>query len=133
MVGNSKSAPTFVGVQWPGRSPRGTNITPKRISGLAADCAIGVNAGTIDSRNGNATAAPIPRNMVRRERLFFIVNICVLLKVLGRDRLHPLLKRRTLYNPQDQRRKTIILLRRVAHDRANRRHVVITETPAKGI
>src|SRR5262249_24467139 len=72
---NSKSAPTFDGVQKPGLSPSGTNTTPNRINGLAAVFPIGVNAGTMASRNGNAIVAPIPRNTARRDMCFFIVNI----------------------------------------------------------
>src|SRR5215471_19358183 len=32
-------------------------------------------AGTIESRNGNATATPAPRRNVRRESAFFVMNI----------------------------------------------------------
>src|SRR5215510_5056801 len=33
------------------------------------------SAGTIESRNGNATATPVPRRKVRRESAFFVMNI----------------------------------------------------------
>jgi hypothetical protein len=32
------------------------------------------NAGTIDSRNGSANVAPIPRSMVRRGNDFMVMN-----------------------------------------------------------
>ena len=73
MVVNSKSAPTFVGVQKPGLSPRGTKTTPKRVSGFAAVWAMGVIAGAIASRNGRATVAPMPRKTARREICFFML------------------------------------------------------------
>jgi len=37
-----------------------------------------VAAGTIASRNGNATVAPSPRRTVRRERCFLVMNMPVL-------------------------------------------------------
>src|SRR5215470_3619354 len=64
---NSKSASTFDGVQYPGRSPSGTKTAPKRFNGFAAVCAVGVNAGTIASKNGSAIPAPIPLRIVRRD------------------------------------------------------------------
>ena len=45
----------------------------------AAVCAKGVAAGTIDSRKGNATVAPMPCRTVRRERCLFVMNICLLI------------------------------------------------------
>ena len=51
---NSKSLPTVVGAQYPGRSPSGTNTAPKRRTGAAAVLASAVRAGTIESRNGSA-------------------------------------------------------------------------------
>src|SRR5215470_14161964 len=72
---NSKSAPAFDGVQYPGRSPSGTKTAPKRFSGLAAVLAVGVKAGTIASMNGSAIAVPIPRSTVRRDIYFLVANI----------------------------------------------------------
>src|SRR5215471_5319770 len=74
---NSKSAPTFVGVQYPGLSPSGTNTAPNRLSGFAAVFAVGVNAGTIASKKGSAMAAPMPRRIVRRDIDIFVANIVV--------------------------------------------------------
>src|SRR5882724_5968276 len=48
---------------------------PSRLFGLAAVLFKGVCAGTIDSRNGNATVTPAPRRNVRRERDFFVMNM----------------------------------------------------------
>src|SRR5215831_9994027 len=72
---NSKSVPTFAGVQYPGRSPSGTNTAPKRFKGFAAVLAVGTRAGTIASRKGRAIAVPIPRSTVRRDTNFFVANI----------------------------------------------------------
>src|SRR6187431_2289474 len=55
---NSKSAPTVLGVQYPGRSPSGTKMAPKRVTGAAAVFTTAVKAGTIASSNGNASVAP---------------------------------------------------------------------------
>jgi hypothetical protein len=52
---------------------------PKRRGAAAADCAGAANAGTIDSRNGRASDAPIPRSTVRRDSDIFVTNISVLL------------------------------------------------------
>jgi hypothetical protein len=48
----------------------------RRVIGFVAwAMRIGVMAGTMDSRNGSATAAPIPRSTVRRDMCFFVMNI----------------------------------------------------------
>src|SRR5262249_62201693 len=52
---NSKSVPTFAGVQYPGRSPSGTNTAPKRFKGVAAGLAGGKK---------NATTAPRERKAI---------------------------------------------------------------------
>jgi hypothetical protein len=64
-----------VGVQKPGRSPSGTNTAPKRFGGFAAVLAVAVKAGTIASRSGNASVAPIPRRTVRRGKAVLKMNI----------------------------------------------------------
>src|SRR5262245_44192641 len=50
-------------------------MQPSRVLGMAAVFFRGVCAGTIDSRNGNATVTPAPRKNVRRERCFLVMNI----------------------------------------------------------
>src|SRR5262249_43937169 len=54
-----------------------------RVLGFAACAveAVGI-AGIIDSRKGNATAAPAPRSTVRREMCFFVMNILLLLMAI---------------------------------------------------
>src|SRR2546422_8562558 len=52
-------------------------MAPNRVRGLAAVCASGVAAGTIDSRKGKAMVTPAPRRNVRRERCFFVMNIMI--------------------------------------------------------
>ena len=54
-------------------------ITPKRLIGLAAVRACAVSAGTIPSRSGNASAAPIPRSTVRRGIAFLVMIMCAAL------------------------------------------------------
>jgi hypothetical protein len=68
---NSKPAPTVDGIHFSITTPLGTYTTPKRFSGCAAVLTIGVKAGTMLSRSGNATAAPRPRSTVRRGIVFF--------------------------------------------------------------
>src|ERR1700733_2165056 len=45
------------------------------IFGAAAVCASATLAGIIASSKGNATTAPTPRNTVRRDKCFFVMNI----------------------------------------------------------
>src|SRR5579872_1933434 len=47
----------------------------KRVFGTAAVFASRVCAGTMESNNGNAKATPAPRNIVRRDMCFFVMNI----------------------------------------------------------
>jgi hypothetical protein len=46
-----------------------------RAAGAAAVFRNGVSVGTIESRNGNARAAPAPRRISRREICFFVMYI----------------------------------------------------------
>src|SRR5688572_9522784 len=54
-------------------------MAPKRFSGVAADCAMAVIAGTMASNNGSARVAPTPRRTVRRDIDFLVMNIVVIL------------------------------------------------------
>src|SRR5690349_12218775 len=103
-------------------TPFGMYTNPRRRSGRAAVWASATPAGTIASSSGNASAAPIPRNTVRRSRAFFVMNM---LGVTSAGFPHP--ERRTLHDPRDQRRDTIVVLRRIAHDGTNCRHVRVVE------
>src|SRR5436309_14616333 len=71
------SAPTFSGTQYPGAMPCGTKQPTNRGFGFAAVCASAVAAGTIASRSGNASVAPAPRRIVRREMCFLDMNMVV--------------------------------------------------------
>src|SRR5271163_1671397 len=51
----------------------------KFVLGFAAESAVLANAGTIASRNGKATAAPIPFSNVRRGKYFFVIIMASLL------------------------------------------------------
>jgi hypothetical protein len=46
---------------------------------LAAVFTVAVSAGAMDSRNGNAIVAPMPRKTVRRDNDIFEMNIRLLL------------------------------------------------------
>src|SRR5262245_9778363 len=46
----------------------------------------GVIAGSMDSRNGSATVAPMPRSTVLREIAFLVMNILLLLLLLSVNR-----------------------------------------------
>src|SRR5678810_1034326 len=63
----SNPAPVVFGVQNPGRSPIGMNTAPKRIVGVADVRASAVAGGTMASRKGSASEAPMPRNTAGRD------------------------------------------------------------------
>ena len=83
------------------------------------------------SRNGSAIVAPSPRRTVRRGNDFAVR------KVMSCRSPHavqfvadlgcPHQKRRTLHNPQNERRPAIVVGRRVADDPAHRRPIVVLE------
>src|SRR5438093_11181785 len=52
--------------QYVGDQPCGAKTVARRVFGVAAEAAKPVNAGTIDSRKGNASVTPAPRRKVRR-------------------------------------------------------------------
>src|SRR3954468_19347067 len=68
-------------------------MAPNRFAVAAADWAVAVKAGTIASRNGNATVTPAPRRKVRRDNDILEMNMAATLPQLtGRDALsNPLL------------------------------------------
>src|ERR1700736_4316074 len=117
--------------------PLGTYITPNRFTGLAAVFAMADSAGTMLSRNGNASVAPMPRSTVRRGIAFLEINIALLLffrhakRWPALDRPHA--ERRARDNACDDRRPAVIVLSRVARDLANRRLIVVFEAAAGGI
>src|SRR5437867_8473220 len=55
--------------------PFGTYTTPKRFTGLAEVLARAESAGTMLSRSGSASVAPMPRRTVRRGMAFLAMNI----------------------------------------------------------
>ena len=96
------------GVQLSMTQPLGRYTPPKRRGDRAGDCARGVMAGAIDSRNGRATAAPIPRRNVRRGNDFLAMTIfeissqfASLACCIRRAGAH--LKRNASHDPQDDR------------------------------
>src|SRR5262245_2187650 len=99
--------------------PFGTYMRPKRLTDLAAVCAIADSAGTMLSSSGNATAAPRPRNTVRREMAFFVTYI----SVAPANRRHT--EGRALHDTSNQRRPAIAVGRRVARDLPHRRLIVV--------
>ena len=78
-----------------------------------------LSAGTMESSSGRATAAPMPRNMVRRERAFI--------------RSPPHLKWYAIHDSEDNRGKTVVVVRCLAADGAHRGLVVRFEAPAQSV
>src|SRR5262245_59493917 len=70
---NSKSGPSVLGVHLSMIAPCGMYTSASRVPEFVAACA--VMAGIIDSRNGNASVAPVPCKNVRRDRCFLVINI----------------------------------------------------------
>src|SRR5579884_1188026 len=102
-----------------------------RTLGLPASVALaGVIAGSMDSRNGSATATPIPCNIVRRDMCCLVMNIFRLLSG-GFGAAH--FERRALHDSQDVTGKTVVVFGGIAVDRPHQRHVVILEATAEGI
>src|SRR5690606_33929839 len=119
--------------------------------GVAAVCASAVRAGIIASSSGSAMVAPTPRRTVRRDRCFFVMNILlssfptqgsgVIRKSLSVDALVVLCARcQTRFSGQrreskrlarddagQNRRERIVVACRIAHDPADRGHVVILD------
>src|SRR5437764_14920231 len=115
-------------------------MAANRGAGFAAfDCAD--IAGTIASRSGSASVAPIPRMNVRRGNAIFLITMSrsparrdgappPSIRALLR---HPHLKRRARDDAMDDRRKTVARARRLALDLADRRRVEGFESPPKRI
>src|SRR3954471_4203585 len=126
MKENSKSFPSCSGLQYPGAAPCGCQMPTNRRTGVAAVNRSGVNAGTIDSRNGSASVTPAPRRNVRRGMNFFETNITsssirrVPQAVL---RLDAHLKLLALHHRQNDGREPVVVFRRITHDAADGRHV----------
>src|SRR6266446_4252997 len=120
-------------------------MNPQRAIGLAAVFASGVWAGTMDSRNGNATATPAPRRKVRRDKCFFVMNIgaasliivssCYLISFLFRvfRLFHLHLERSAFDDSENERRKLIVSAGGISKDRADNRHVVILDSTAEAV
>src|SRR5262245_57110188 len=106
-------------------------MATNRILPLAAVSATAAAAGAIASRNGRATALPMPFSTVRRDRwrLVMIMGCSRLMRSrLARRRLgrrpaaHP--KRGAPRDAGDVGADPVVVPRGVADDRAQRRHVV---------
>src|SRR5580658_8715981 len=69
------SSTALSGTQYPGAMPWGTKMPVKRVFGTAAVLARGVCAGTMESRNGNASVIPAPRKNARLWMCFLVMNI----------------------------------------------------------
>src|SRR5437773_5778793 len=128
--------------------------------GFAAVWRKGVCAGSIDSRSGKPNVTPQPRRNVRRGICFLVMNIYLasgilshkeahnsqkfcdsraflwLLPFLVRSILfdsHPHLEWSTLDDTQNDRRKPVVIFRRIPDDRADHRHIVILDAPAQTV
>src|SRR5262245_22173313 len=107
-------------------------MAPNRVL-AAADCRIGVAAGTMDSRNGKAIVTPAPWRKVRRERCFLVMNAIVQLLFGIFLHLHLLLKRIALNNPKRERREPVVIRGCPPDDGANTWHVIVFQRPASRI
>src|SRR5690606_28290974 len=96
-----------------------------------------VAAGIIASSNGSERMTPRPRRTVRRERCFLVTNIALspagLSQVRGLNWSWLVCQWRTPHpegiaerDPAHDGLEPVILFGRVAHDRANGRHVLVT-------
>src|SRR5262249_33479320 len=102
---------------------------PKRLTGAVA--AAGANAGIIASSSGRATAVPIPRSIVRRERDFLVTNIFFSSPSSLGSSSH--FKWRALDDSRHQRPPPSILSRRIALDFSNGGGVVILQPAAQRV
>ena len=84
----------------------GSRCAPSRVLPVAAVCASGVPAGTIDSRNGSAIVTPTPFRNVRRDRCF-LRQECHASSSYGFFSSH--LERRALDDAEDERREAMIV------------------------
>src|SRR5205085_3417420 len=96
------------------------------------------SAGTMASRSGRLSVAPMPRSIVRRDSFIFEINISgspvnCLITSDALFKRNAFLKRSAVDYTQNDRRKTVVGLRGLAHDRAHRRHVVGLKPPAEGV
>src|SRR5207237_4950174 len=98
-----------------------------------------LSAETMASSSGRLTAAPTPRRNVRRGRAFLVMNIDAVssipgfLCVSGLTGLQTLPKRCARRNPQDQRRKPVIVRGCLTNDRPDGGHIVIIEPPSQPV
>src|SRR3954468_2823814 len=87
-----------------------------------------VRAGTMASRSGRATVAPIPLRTARRDTCFFEMYIGRPLFSSWRDGFPGAhLEGRTVDDSQDKRGEAVAVLRRLLRNRANRRLVVVLD------
>src|SRR5258708_3991523 len=84
-------------------------------------------AGTIASSSGSASVTPAPRRNVRRGMCSLEMNMSVL------HRFGAHLELRTLHDAEQNRRKPVVVLRRVRDDGAERGHVGIFHAAAERI
>jgi hypothetical protein len=73
MRGNSPSVPSYSGFQPFMMMPLGTYTNAMRTGGFVVVAE--ASAGTIASRNGSATAVPMPRRNVRLGRDFLVIMV----------------------------------------------------------
>src|SRR5436309_8231237 len=93
-------------------------MKPMRRAGAAAVLAIAVSAGTMASRSGRLSVAPIPRRNVRLGSDCLVTNMPVFSLIRFRPRA-PHLERHAVDDPANQRLHAVTARRRVLHDRTN--------------
>src|SRR5580658_6730687 len=118
--------------------PFGTYMTPKRLTGDSGDAARAVNAGTMLSSSGNASAAPAPRNIARREMAFLktimlglFTSLSNLHLIIGAGRAHA--ERRAPDDPENNGGPAVILRRRIACNLADRRQIGVFDAAAERV
>src|SRR5664279_3873093 len=83
-------------------------MTPRRRTGAVV--AAGAKAGIMASSRGKATAVPMPRRIVRRERDFLVTNIRVAsCSFGGSDLCGAHLERRAFHGRENQGRPSIVV------------------------
>src|SRR5436190_20615310 len=119
--------------------PSTLNAAINRGVGVAAVWANNVLAGTIESSSGNASETPAPRRKVRRGICLLVMNMLISLTSTGCLLLSaaadlPIqLERGALDDAQDQRRKAVVVRRRVVHDGTKQWHISVFDAATQGI
>src|SRR6185295_6243934 len=97
-------------------------MNPSRGVGRAAWAA---RAGTMASRKGSASVAPVPRRNVLRESAFLVMNTAVPPLLLHESHL----KRSALHDAEHQRRQRVFVARGATGYLAHRWSIIVLQIP----